>query len=111
MSLATCLIWLASSLNIAIYLFIHFLFVFVALQIFVLVDEQRVTLKAEVDPSLIEKNKEEFIRLLSIFPHFYKGVSNNCNLKLFINHTFMIKNSRDLLSLAYLNSNRVSLYF
>ena len=33
------------------------------LQIFVLLDEQRVTLKAEVDPSLIEQNKEEFIRL------------------------------------------------
>ena len=33
------------------------------LQIFVLIDEQRVTLKAEVDPSLIDRNKEEFIRL------------------------------------------------
>ena len=40
-----------------------FICLFVVLQIFVLVDEQRVTLKAEVDPSLIEKNKEEFIRL------------------------------------------------
>ncbi|XP_078366665.1 protocadherin Fat 4-like [Oculina patagonica] len=34
-------------------------------QIFVLVDEQRVTLKAEVDPSLIEQNKEEFISVLN----------------------------------------------
>jgi len=33
------------------------------LQIFVLLDEQRATLKTEVDPSLIEQNKEEFIRL------------------------------------------------
>ena len=44
----------------------HILFFSISLcilQIFVLLDEQRVTLKAEVDPSLIEQNKEEFIRL------------------------------------------------
>lgn len=34
-------------------------------QILVLVDEQRVTLKAQVDPSLIEQNKEEFISMLN----------------------------------------------
>ena len=43
---------------------IYFFFISLCiLQIFVLLDEQRVTLKAEVDPSLIEQNKEEFIRL------------------------------------------------
>ncbi|XP_067054992.1 protocadherin Fat 4-like [Acropora muricata] len=34
-------------------------------QIFVLLDNQRVTLRAEVDPSLIERNKEEFISVLN----------------------------------------------
>ncbi|XP_068723113.1 protocadherin Fat 4-like isoform X1 [Montipora capricornis] len=34
-------------------------------QIFVLLDNQRVTLKAEVDPSLIERNKEEFLSVLN----------------------------------------------
>lgn len=42
---------------------IYFFFTSLFPQIFVLLDEQRVTLKAEVDPSLIEQNKEEFIRL------------------------------------------------
>lgn len=48
------------------YILLYILFFFLSLcilQIFVLLDEQRVTLKAEVDPSLIEQNKEEFIRL------------------------------------------------
>ena len=47
-----------------IYFCIYFFFISLCiLQIFILLDEQRVTLKAEVDPSLIEQNKEEFIRL------------------------------------------------
>ena len=52
-------------LSLATYMPPHILF-FISLcilQIFVLLDGQRVTLKAEVDPSLIEQNKEEFIRL------------------------------------------------
>ena len=53
-------------LSLARYMPPHISFFFISLcilQIFVLLDEQRVTLKAEVDPSLIEQNKEEFIRL------------------------------------------------
>ncbi|XP_048580487.1 cadherin-23-like isoform X2 [Nematostella vectensis] len=33
-------------------------------RVYVLLDEQRITLKAEVDPSLIEENKEEFLSVL-----------------------------------------------
>lgn len=49
----------------------------------------RVTLKAEVDPSLIEQNKEEFIRLVLFFlsVKFHKGFTNNCSFKLFVNLT------------------------
>lgn len=72
---------------------------FLFLQIFVLVDEQRVTLKAEVDPSLIEQNKEEFIRLLLFFHSvkFRKDITNNCSFKL-----FMIKKSKGLQPIACL---------
>ena len=77
--------------------------VFRFLQIFVLVDEQRVTLKAEVDPSLIEQNKEEFIRLLLFLlcVNFHKGVTTVA-LKLFVNRSYMIKKSKCLQPVACL---------
>lgn len=77
---------------------------FLFLQIFVLVDEQRVTLKAEVDPSLIEQNKEEFLRLLLLFlsVKFHKGITNNCSFKLFVNPSYMITKSKGLQPIACL---------
>lgn len=51
------------------------------LQIFVLLDNQRVTLRAEVDPSLIERNKEEFIRFKHFFIHLFFTVDQFSSVK------------------------------